>query len=358
MKPLVSILIPAYNAEKWISQSLQSAVAQTWDHKEIIVVDDGSSDRTLAIARQFASKEVAVVTQQNQGASAARNHAFSLSQGDYIQWLDADDLLSADKIKKQMEMADKWLNPRILLSSGWGSFAFRTEVAQFHPTALWCDLSPLEWLIRKMSQGLHMQTATWLTSRELMQAAGPWKVDLLSDDDGEFYCRVLLASDGTRFVPDAKVFYRSTPSPRLSFIGASNKKKDAMLRSMKLHISYIRSLEDSERVRAACIAYMQIWLVHFYPERPDIVQELEALAASLGGRLEMPRLRRKYAWMKAVFGLEAAKWAQMTLPMLKASCLRSYDEAIFRLQRGRALVSPGGRAVRPSEVTNGSQKAG
>jgi glycosyltransferase involved in cell wall biosynthesis len=353
MKPLVSILIPAYNAEKWIAQTLQSAVAQTWDHKEIIVVDDGSSDRTLAIARQFASKEVAVVSQQNQGASAARNHAFSLSQGDYVQWLDADDLLSAEKITKQMEIAEKCQNPRILLSSGWGSFAFRPEVAQFHPTALWCDLAPLEWLIRKMAQGLHMQTATWLTSRELIQAAGPWMVDLISDDDGEFYCRVLLACDGTRFVPDAKVFYRSTPSSRLSYIGASDKKKDAMMHSMKLHIGYIRSLEDSERVRAACIAYMQIWLAHFYPERPDIVQELEALAASLGGRLEMPRLRRKYAWMKPLFGFKAAKWAQMTLPMLKASCMRSGDEAIFRLQQGRALISPRVRAVRPSEVANG-----
>jgi glycosyltransferase involved in cell wall biosynthesis len=102
MKPLVSILIPAYNAETWIADTIKSAIAQTWVDKEIIVVDDGSTDQTLAVARQFASKEVAVVTQQNQGASAARNHALSLSQGDYIQWMDADDLLSPDKVEKQM----------------------------------------------------------------------------------------------------------------------------------------------------------------------------------------------------------------------------------------------------------------
>src|ERR1700745_2003056 len=100
MKQLVSILIPAYNAEAWIADTIKSALEQTWSRKEIIVVDDGSTDQTLAVARQFASNEVAVVTHENQGAAATRNHAFSLSQGNYIQWLDADDLLSPDKVEK------------------------------------------------------------------------------------------------------------------------------------------------------------------------------------------------------------------------------------------------------------------
>ena len=65
MKPLVSILIPAYNAERWIADTIRSALAQTWPRKEIIVIDDGSRDRTLEIARQFASREVRVITQQN-----------------------------------------------------------------------------------------------------------------------------------------------------------------------------------------------------------------------------------------------------------------------------------------------------
>ena len=102
MKPLVSILIPAYNAEEWIADTIQSAIAQTWPRKEIIVVDDGSRDRTAEVARRFASKEVAVVSTENQGAAAARNHALQLSQGDYIQWLDADDLLAPDKIERQL----------------------------------------------------------------------------------------------------------------------------------------------------------------------------------------------------------------------------------------------------------------
>src|SRR2546425_6261438 len=103
MQPLVSILIPAYNAEPWIADTIRSALAQTWPRKEIIVVDDGSRDQTLSIARQFASKNVSVVTQENQGASAARNRALALSQGKFIQWLDADDLIAPDKIAKQVE---------------------------------------------------------------------------------------------------------------------------------------------------------------------------------------------------------------------------------------------------------------
>ncbi|MBV8898575.1 MAG: glycosyltransferase family 2 protein [Verrucomicrobia bacterium] len=336
MKPLVSILIPAYNAERWIAGSIKSALAQTWPRKEIIIVDDGSSDQTLAVARRFAAKDVTVVTRENQGAAAARNHAFSLSRGDYIQWLDADDLLAPDKVARQMEAADRCGSRRTLFSSAWGWFAYRTDRAQFLPTSLWCDLSPAEWLLRKMGENLHMQTATWLVSRELTEAAGPWDVRMFVDDDGEYFCRVILASDGIRFVPDAKVFYRMSPAGRLSNIGYSDKKKDAMLLSMRLHVRYLRSLEDSDRVRAACLRYLHTWLINFYPERPDIIRELDELARTLGGKLEMPRLRWKYAWITPLFGWGAAKRAQMVLPQFKASLTRFWDRAIYQLENARS----------------------
>src|SRR5947207_15694099 len=83
MKPLVSILIPAYNAERWIAETMRSALRQTWPNKEILVVDDGSTDQTLRIARQFPSKAISVVSQKNQGAAAARDRAFDLCQVDY-----------------------------------------------------------------------------------------------------------------------------------------------------------------------------------------------------------------------------------------------------------------------------------
>lgn len=345
MKPLVSILIPAYNAEEWIACTLQSAVAQTWPRKEIIVVDDGSTDRTAEIAGRFSSKEVAVVSKANEGAAAARNHALKLCRGDYLQWLDSDDILAPDKIERQLSALRNGESKRILLSSPWAYFYYRTSRARFFPTSIWCDLSPVEWLLRKMNENLHMQTATWLTSRELAEAAGPWDRRLANDDDGEYFCRVLLASEGTRFVPEAKMFYRITGSKRVSYIGNSDKKKEALLASIKLHIKYLRSLEESGRVRRACITYMQTWYENFYPERPDIVAEVQNLAAQLGGSLEVPRLRWKYAWIKPVLGWEAAKRAQRTLPQLKSSLIRRWDKGLFKYRARHEIAAPAGAAI-------------
>jgi glycosyltransferase involved in cell wall biosynthesis len=342
MKPLVSILIPAYNAEEWIADTIRSAVSQTWSRKEIIVVDDGSKDQTAAAASRFASNEVKVVTVKNQGAAAARNNALQLSQGDYIQWLDADDLLAPDKVERQLAALRETDGKRTLLSSPWANFNYRPQRARFIPTSLWQDLTPVEWLLRKMGENHHMQTATWLTSRELAEAAGPWDTRLISDDDGEYFCRVLLASEGTHFVPESRVFYRITPSNRWSFIGTSDRKKNALLLSMKLHIQYLRSLEESDRVRKACLTYMRTWFDNFCPERPDLVAELQELAGQLQGHLEAPPLRWKYAWIKPLFGWKAAKRAQMTLPQVKASLIRSWDKAMYALenQGGSATIYP------------------
>jgi glycosyltransferase involved in cell wall biosynthesis len=334
--PLVSILIPAHNAQKWVAETIRSAVSQTWKRKEIIVVDDGSTDQTLAVARQFESESVRVVASKNQGAAGARNLALQLSRGDYIQFLDADDLLAPDKIERQLAALSDGGSRRILLSSPWAYFYYRTDRAHFVRTSLCQDLSPVEWLLRKMSENLHMQTATWLMSRELAEAAGPWNTRLLSDDDGEYFCRVLLASERTRFVPGTGVFYRCTSSGSLSFVGSSDAKKDALLASMELHIQYLRSLEESERVRKACLTYLQNWYDNFYPERPDLVAKAQTLAGDLQGRLEVPRLRWKYAWMRPVFGWKTAKWAQGTFPQLKTSCIRNWDKAMYRLRAPEA----------------------
>jgi glycosyltransferase involved in cell wall biosynthesis len=332
MEPLVSILIPAYNAQDWIADTIGSALAQTWPRKEIIVVDDGSSDETLNIARRFDPKVVTVVSQRKQGAAAARNHAFSLSQGEFIQWLDADDLLAPDKISAQMRRAGEANANRMLLSSGWGYFAYRPHRARFVKTALWCDLSPIEWLLRKLAENLHMQTATWLVSREITKAAGPWDTRLLGDDDGEYFCRVLLESRGTLFIPESKVYYRVTGGRRLSYIGQSQRKMEAHFLSMQLHIRYIRSLEDSERVRRACVSYLRTWLPDFYVEGSDLVKRAQEMAESLGGELRPPQLSWKYAWIQRVLGWTAARRTQLHYNRMKAEILRVWDKMMFRLQ--------------------------
>jgi len=332
---LVSILIPAYNAEHWIAQTIQSAVDQTWDRKEIIIVDDGSRDGTADVARQFAAKNVQVVSTDNQGLSAAVNRAYRLCQGDYIQELDSDDILSLDKLELQLKALSECGNKRILASSPWAHFYYRTRKAQFVRNSLWQDLSPVEWLLRKMGENLHMQNATWLVSREVAEAAGPWGEDLDYDQDGEYFARVLLASEGTRFVPEGRVYYRVSGADRISYIGTSKKKKESLIRSLQLHVQYIRSLEDSERVHKACLTYLQNWFSSFYLQQPEAVAELQALAAQLGGKLQPPLLRWKYSWMKPLFGYKTATWAQRTVPEAKTRLQRNWDKTMFRLEGNR-----------------------
>lgn len=335
MAPLVSILVPAYNAEKWIADALSSALAQMWPNKEIIVVDDGSGDDTFLVARRFESPSLKIITQPNQGASAARNKAFSLCQGDYIQWLDADDLLGPEKIARQMEAAAS-AGKRMLLSSAWGCFHYRPGKARFIPTALWRDLDSTEWLLRKWEGNLYMQTASWLVSRELTEAAGAWDTRLLGDDDGEYFCRVIRVSHGIRFVPQSRVYYRIMPSNRLSLIGQSNRKIEAHFLGMKLQIKYLLACEDSDRARAACVKYLQRWLGNFYPNRPDIVREAQQLAASMGGRLSLPKASWKYAWIEKLFGFGAAKRSQLYYNRLKSSALRKWDRLMLKFdQRSR-----------------------
>lgn len=343
MEPLVSILIPAFNAEPWLADAIRSAINQTWPRKEIVVVNDGSTDRTLDVARRFGSSGVRVASQTNQGAAAARNHALILSRGDYIQWLDADDILGPTKIARQMAVLADRGSPMTLASCAWGTFLSRPRHARFVPTSLWCDLSPVDWLLRKMSDGVFMQTAAWLVSRPLTEAAGPWDTRLLTDDDGEYFCRVLLRSDGVRHVPDAKVYYRATGPERLSYIGRDQRKFDMMFLSIEMHINYVLAVEDTERVRAACLKYLQNNLVHFYPGQAEILAHAQRLAGLLGGKLEEPSFEPKYAWIERIAGPHVAKSAQLYLPRARWAVARRWDKALSRLERQDAYsISDGG----------------
>jgi glycosyltransferase involved in cell wall biosynthesis len=99
---LVSILIPCYNAERWIAQCIESALAQTWPNKEVIVVDDGSTDGSLDVIRSFGDR-IRWETGPNRGGNVARNRLLELAGGEWLQYLDADDYLLPEKIAGQMQ---------------------------------------------------------------------------------------------------------------------------------------------------------------------------------------------------------------------------------------------------------------
>lgn len=99
--PLVSIIIPCYNAERFVAEAVQSALAQTWPRKEVIVVDDGSTDRSVERIKEFGDA-VRLVTLPHAGAPAARNRGIELARGEYVKLLDADDVLFPEAVNRQL----------------------------------------------------------------------------------------------------------------------------------------------------------------------------------------------------------------------------------------------------------------
>src|SRR2546421_12547046 len=101
MSEPVSILIPCFNAKRWIGTAIQSALAQTYEPKEIIVVDDGSTDGSLDVIKSFGDS-IRWETGPNRGGNVARNRLLALARGSWLQYLDADDYLLPDKIARQI----------------------------------------------------------------------------------------------------------------------------------------------------------------------------------------------------------------------------------------------------------------
>lgn len=327
MKQLVSILIPAYNAEKWIGDCIMSGLAQTWPWKEIIVVNDGSKDSTLEIALSYASKNIKVVNQENSGASAARNKALSMANGDYIQWLDADDLLAPDKIATQMSNAVPGEVSKILLSCSWGSFYYKKEKAKFIPDALWEDLDPKEWLYRKINGNLWMASMSWLVSRRLTEMSGPWNESLSLDDDGEYFLRVINNAERIRFICNARC-YRRISNGMSSPISLNNFKLDSQAFALFSYINTLTNMENSHRTRSACVELLNRWAAFFYPERPDIIHRMQREAENLGMQLVHPVLRPRYRLVQKIFGWRIAKKAQYTLPKLRFLISKSKEQII------------------------------
>ncbi len=102
--PLVSVIIPAYNAEKYIERTIHSALLQDYENLEIIVIDDGSTDNTADVVKKLAEKDrrLKYVHQQNGGVSSARNHGYKFSKGEYLAFLDADDIWLPDNVSKKL----------------------------------------------------------------------------------------------------------------------------------------------------------------------------------------------------------------------------------------------------------------
>jgi glycosyltransferase involved in cell wall biosynthesis len=114
--PNLSIIIPTYNAEKYIADTIRSALAQTYTDFELLIVDDGSTDRSVEVARKFSDPRVQIIHQENRGLPGARNTGIRQARGQYITFLDADDLWVSSKLEKHIAHFEQELNIGISFS--------------------------------------------------------------------------------------------------------------------------------------------------------------------------------------------------------------------------------------------------
>jgi len=197
--------------------------------------------------------------------------------------------------------------------------------------SLWRDLTPVEWIIGKMNNNAWMAIESWLVSRELTEAAGAWDTSLSADDDGEYFCRVICASNGIKFVPEARSHIRMANLGSLSKGIHANHQLESQFRSITSQIRNVQRLEDSPRVRGACLRFLQNWLPCFSPEKKEIVAQFHSLAANLGGSLHDPRLKWKYQAFQHLFGANAARRLSIVGPRAKTRCAVWWDKMLFRI---------------------------
>ncbi len=305
MPPLVSILIPCHNAGRWVAATLDSALAQTWARTEIIVVDDGSCDDSADVVARYAGRGVKLITQPNRGASAARNAALAAAKGDFIQFLDADDLIAPDKIALQMQ---RLISASLLhMASGeWARFTDDPAKAEFAGEPTWRDLSGLEFQLLHYEAGWMMQPAAWLCPRALLDEAGPWDETLSLNDDGEYFNRVMLASAGILFCPGSRTYYRSgvagSLSRRVDAVSLRSLWKSNELNCDRLLAAAGRS---SRAKNAAANGWQRIAFL-VYPALPALADAAEVRMRALGGTtFPMPvgptfrRLARVTGWRLA-----------------------------------------------------------
>ncbi len=303
MTALVSIIIPCFNAAPWLAATLESALGQTGPRCEIIVIDDGSHDDSVAIARGFESRGIRTVAQPNRGASAARNHGLRLATGDFIQFLDADDLLESNKIARQLETLVA--APGCVAAGPWGRFEIDPATAIFSPEDNWRDSDPVDWLVLNFAGRGMMPPVAWLTPRTLIDRAGPWDERLTLNDDGEYFCRVLLASMGVKFNGAARTFYRSNRPGSLSRRRSVAAWRSALL-SQELCARHLIAREDSPRTHRGCADLFQRLAFEACPEAPDVVDRALELVrihggspARLGGGRALRLISRVLGWKTA-----------------------------------------------------------
>jgi len=318
-KALVSVIIPLYNAEAYISECIKSVLAQTCPNIEVIIIDDGSTDNSAALAETFASSEVKLYRQANKGASTARNYGLREAKGKYIQFLDADDLLSADKIEAQVGLLEQ--NPGCIAICDTVYFDDGTDPYQNKPVKEWYSNGfnePVDFLIKLYggdligpNYGGMVQPNAWLTSRHVIDKAGLWNEMRSPDDDGEFFCRVILESEGVCYAPGAVNYYRKLAGNKNLSAQKDQEACQSKLTVTDLKAKHLLRKSDSDKAKLALSRLYWENAFAFYPEFKKLAREAEIKAKMLAPHLRI----RAYSnglksFLSKIFGWKSISYLQ------------------------------------------------
>jgi glycosyltransferase involved in cell wall biosynthesis len=201
VKTKVSVVVPAYNAEVWLRDALDSAVAQTYAAHEIIVVDDGSKDRTEEIVRSFGGN-VRYIKQANQGVSTARNTAIREATGDWIAFLDSDDLFVSEKLKRMVSVIEA--NPELMVVYSAFEYLYPDGTKQLIPV----------FPAREIWPGLRYRTpilpSAAMVRRSAFNEVGGFDKQYHYGEDWELWLRLVRRYGAKAFqdIPESLTLYR------------------------------------------------------------------------------------------------------------------------------------------------------
>lgn len=190
--PLVSVIMPAYNAARTVIEAVNSALHQTHPHIEVIIVDDGSTDETLPIMRGRYGKDarVQIVQQANGGPASARNHALRLAQGEWVQFLDSDDRLHPQKVARSLERAAEIDGSAVVYGPAHiidqqGKPAPDWDFPAFPSGDIFC-----EWITGAMANGSYGVLPSFMAKRAAVESVGGFDETIFGSEDWDLWVKL------------------------------------------------------------------------------------------------------------------------------------------------------------------------
>jgi len=202
--PLVSVIIPAYNARKWIDETLQSVRQQTWRDYEVVVVDDGGEDNLQHYLEITYPNQLKVIRQENRGLSSARNTGFASASGRFICFLDADDLILPEKLETQVNILETYPHVGVVFSDYEMFSDGAPQFVDHQKPILWQEEDFWTILLRYNPIVVHAA----LVRRELIDRYGGFDEEMVSCADWDFWMRLVLHGVVFAFEKRKSALYR------------------------------------------------------------------------------------------------------------------------------------------------------